>query len=201
VSTVWNPSDKTTNISLSNTNHTGSVTTNTSTNEGVRAVGVSHGASSGKWYLEFSTILSARGSGSYGCAAFGDTLGSSGQLGVDPGGTLHVSTNSIALSSSPDGHTLGIAIDLVNNLVWATLDGVNWSSNGATGNPATGTGGVSSSGVTLPIIPYMWQQAFGPGHSTLNCGDNAFTFTLPAGFLPWDAPPPKPTRSYATVMS
>lgn len=186
MSTVWNPSDKSSSVSLSNTNHTATATAGG--NNGARAFGASH--NSGKWYLEFSSILSGGGSGRYGCATTGDTLGTAGQLGVDPGGFLHGGGGTVNMGTAPDGHTLGLAIDLDDLLLWATLDGTTWTGDGnILANPATLTHGQSLSGIFLPILPWTWLQN-NPAHCTLNCGDSAFAFSVPTNFLGWDVPVP-----------
>lgn len=195
MATVWNPSDVTTNISLSNTNHT--ATSTGGGNNGVRAVGISH--STGKWYLEFSNILSGGSAGSYGCAAFTDSLGGFAQLGVTPIGQLDAPTGSVT-AGTPDGKTLGLAIDLDNELVWATYDGVTWTTVGGPSSPSAGTGGLGLSGIVVPIVPHAYLQN-NPGHCTLNCGDSAFVLAVPAGFLGWDAPPPLPPHNQATVVA
>lgn len=204
MATVWNPADKTANMLLSNSNHTGTLNGITFTNEGVRATGVTHDFGSGKFYLEFSSILSGSGAGRYGVANFTDALASGGSgMGVDPGAVLHGGSVTSSISAgSPDGHTLGIAMDFVNEFIWVTYDGTTWfgGTTGATPDPASTTNGLSISTAVGPFIPWLWEQSFAAGHATLNCGDNAFVHTVPAGFVGWDAPTPPPPRFYASFI-
>lgn len=186
MATLWNAADATSHWALSNTNHTASLSSvPTFTNEGIRSTGLTH--STGKWYLEFTNILSGGGSGQYGFAAAADTLGTIGQCGVTPGGNVNGSGGSISLGTAPDSHTLSLAIDLVNSRLWGRLDGGNWNNSG-TANPTTNSGGLDISGVATPLYVYTWEQSFGAGHVTLNAGDSAFLQSVPSGFTAWDAP-------------
>lgn len=183
---AWNPLDKTSNIILSNFNLTATLGATSFTNEGVRSVGVEH--STGKWYLEFTNILSGGGGGKYGFTAAADTLGSAGQCGVNPTGFVQGPVGSAALGSSPDGHTLCLALDLDNLRLWARLDAGAWSTVGGIANPATNAGGVDITGVVTPLHIYLWEQSFGAGHATLNAGGSAFLQAVPAGFSAWQEP-------------
>lgn len=186
MSTVWNPSDITSNIALSSGNHV--ATSTGGGNNGARAFGVGH--LTGKWYLEYSSILSGGGSGRYGLGALSDGLGGSGTLGVDPGGFLHGSGGTTNMGAVPDGHTLGLAVDFDDMLLWATLDGSTWTGDGnVAANPNTLAHGLSIAGITSSLLPMTWLQN-NPGHCTLNCGDSAFTFSVPTNFLGWDVPVP-----------
>lgn len=177
MSTVWNPSDATGSLSFSNTNHT--VTSTGGGNLGVRSVGKTYSAT--KRYMEFSSILSPGGSGSYGFAASGDTLGGSGQFGISPGGTFL----GIPIGA-PDGHVVCMAVDMDNKKAWCRLDAGIWNNN-AGYDPSSNTGGADISGLTFPIYIYTWLQN-NPGHVTLNAGDSAFAQSVPSGFTAWDLP-------------
>lgn len=186
MATVWNPADATSHWTLSNTDHTASLNSVPSfTNEGIRSIGLTR--STGKWYLEFTSILSGGSAGRYGFAASGDTLGDVGQCGVSPNGTIFGPAGSVSLGATPDGTTLSIAIDLTNLRIWCRLDAGNWN-NSPTANPSTNTGGLDITGVTTPLYLHIWEQSFAAGHATVNAGDNAFVQTVPSGFTPWDQP-------------
>lgn len=184
---TWNPADKTTNIALSNANMTASLSTVSFLNEGVRSTGPAK--STGKWYLEFTNILSgsAGSGGRYGFAAAGDTLGGAGQCGVHPDGNVSGPIGGASMGSAPDGHTLGLAIDLDHMKLWARYDAGSWNNVG-TDNPATNNGGLDITGVTLPLYVHLWEQAFHAGHATLNVGATAFVQAIPSGFSAWQEP-------------
>jgi hypothetical protein len=92
------------------------------------------------------------------------------------------------------GSVIGMAVDLVRNLVWfAIVDGpmqnLNWNANG--GDPANGTGGFS-----LPPGASTLFVTFGGGESsiiTVNFGfdaiNNPFALEPPKGFIEWPSPP------------
>lgn len=188
MATVWNAADETTNITLSNTNHT--ATSTAGGNNGIRSIGVSH--STGKWYLEFTNILSPGGSGSYGFAVAGDALGGAGQCGVDPGGNLHGTGGTTAMGSAPDGKTLAFAIDLDHGKIWARYDAGAWVGDGTAGaDPSSNTHGLVNA-PTVPLLLHTWLQN-NPGHVTLNAGDSAFVQSVPSGFTAWDSPVIFPT--------
>src|SRR5665213_3175828 len=116
MATVWNPSDHSTHITLSNSNHTVTASSGAS-NEGARAFGVSH--SSGKWYLEYSIISDASDPVEWGFGTFTDPFGVAVQFGVStdfmewPAGS-----GSVLLPSSSVGKTVGFAVDLSAGLWW-----------------------------------------------------------------------------------
>jgi hypothetical protein len=186
MATVWNAADISAHLALSNTDHTASLSgPATFTNEGVRSIGLTH--ATGKWYLEFTNVTSGGGSGQYGFAVAADTLGSPGQCGVTPGGSVNGGAGSVNLGSAPDGHTLCLAIDLDHSRLWARYDGGNWNADGSA-DPSTNTNGLDITGVSTPLYVYLWEQNIGAGSATLNAGDSAFVQTVPANFTPWDAP-------------
>ncbi len=191
---LWNGSDSTAHISLSNTDHTATAGSG-SGNEGIRGT---ISKSSGKWYLEYSALTNLGGSGRIGFANGTDTLGGAGQFGIDPGGTFHIpSGGSFAdFGSTYVGKVVDFAVDLTNNLVWARYDGGNWNGNGSA-DPATGTGGHDITGWTGSIFPYTWMQ-FNPGTATLNGGDSSFTYAAPSGFTAWGGTP-SPTGTWAST--
>lgn len=180
-STVWNVSDVSSHIALSNTDHT-ATSGSGSGNEGVRAT-VSH--STGKWYIEFSNISLLYG-GIIGFAAAGDALGSSGQAGVTAGspGYLQVGGSDYGPYGNANGTVLSFAVDFTNNQIWTRTNGGNWNGSG-TADPATNTGGQSISSLTTPLFPYAWLQ-FNPDTVDINGGDSTFSYTAPTGFNPWN---------------
>ena len=199
MATVWNPADKTVNITLSVGNHV-ATTTGSAGNEGVRAHSTYHG-SSGKWYLEYTGITHAHTS-RWGFADAGYTLGnSSGILGLDTSGDVNGGTPTpmTGVLGDPAGHTACFAMDFDNKRMWVRYDGGLWNGIVAS-NPATNTGGIDiSTGFTLPVTPYFYGQ-FTADAGTLNCGDSAFVQAIPSGFTAWDSTPPVPPVSYGQVI-
>jgi hypothetical protein len=187
--TTFNPSDKGSNVTLSNGNLTASY--NTTPDNGVRAIGSSSGS---KKYFE-ATITAGFASGDDGTgisiagenfttlasnATGGVVLFNSGNVWVN--GTNTLSTG-LSLSSTK---TIGVAADTTANLIWFTQDGTHWNSTSSvTNNPATGVGGVSFSGLSgqamFPLV--LMGGSAGTNHSwTGNFGATAFTYTVPAGY-------------------
>lgn len=75
--------------------------------------------------------------------------------------------------------------------------GIAWN-NSATANPATGTGGISFSGVLPPY--FIAFQEFQPGAATLNTA-GPFTVATPAGFSAWDASiPTSQSRPFFIIL-
>lgn len=197
MTTAWNPADKDAAITLTSTNHVASSVSGG--NNGVRSTGVTH--SSGKWYMEYTDILSPGGSGAYGFAALADTLGAAGQLGVGVSGTFFGAGGSVAVGSAPDGKTVAFAVDLDNLKAWIRYDAGSWVGNGVgSPDPSTNTGGLDITGSTLPLYLHAWLQN-NPGHVTVNAGDSAFVQAIPSGFLAWDAPIPNPEEYFGVVIS
>lgn len=182
--TVWNSADKTGSITLSNTDHTASATGGG--NLGVRAT-IPH--SVGKWFISYSDILNAGGSGRVGFGTLADTLGAGGQFGIDPGGNVHdpAGGTHADMGGSPDGHVVDFAVDLDNAKYWLRYDGGNWN-GGLNGDPVAGTGSYSLAGLTTPIYPFVWLQN-NPGSCTLDGGDYpspTFPYPPPSNFIPWN---------------
>jgi hypothetical protein len=196
MATVWDPADKTTNITLSSGNHI-ATTTGGAGNEGVRASPTYHGAS-GKWYLEYTGISFGHTS-RWGFTSAMETLGdTAGVLGIDTAGWINAGAGGPC--GDPTGHTVCFAMDFDNKKMWVRYDGGAWVGNGgASPDPATDTNGVDITGFTSPVVPYFYGQ-FSGDTGTLNCGDSAFVQAIPSGFTAWDSIPPPPPVSYGQVI-
>jgi hypothetical protein len=176
--TTWNPSDLLAMI-LSNNNLTA---TNTAAPSGVRA---KEGFASGKYYWEVTVSTWAQSSTSVGFGLASAAL-SSGNLGfafMSRLGTIIV--NNVAsgstLGARTAGDTIGIALDVGNNLCWFRVaPSGNWNGSG-TANPATGVGGVSISTITGTQFPAFWASNTGEV-ATANFGGSAFSGAVPSGF-------------------
>lgn len=179
-----NPADCSSSISLTNTNHTATCTA--AGNHSVRGIN-SH--TTGKWYMEFTSInfQSASGVVGLGVAADGLDTNSVLEFGAQNGGTVANSFGATAsLGSAPDGHVVSIAVDLTNNLAWVRLDGGSWVGSGAGADPSTGAKGLSISGRSAALFPWIRLQNNAPPTATFNGGDSSFAESVPSGFTGWD---------------
>lgn len=172
---TWNPSDKGTNITLSNGNLT-------DTASGAGAVRATIGKATGKWYWEI-TVDSGTGQSLHGIANASATL--AGFLGGDGNGWSYFNAtgnyaNNGAFSGSADTWTTGdkimVALDMDNGKVFFGKNGV-WQSSG---NPATGAN-PAFSGLTGTLYPANSYNS--AGAATTNFGAAGFTYTVPAGFV------------------
>jgi hypothetical protein len=189
--TTWNPSDKGSNITLSNGNLTVSITTGSGP-EGVRAVS---SRSTGKAYYEMTWSGQDSGMANTGCG-----FTRSGTLPVAvmsgaviatrlPGGQIYywAAYQAAIGDATPAGSTICSAIDLDTRKAWFRLNGGQWNGSG-TADPATGAGGIDVSAL-LPAggQVYPWAAAsptLTPG-GTANFGGSAFTYTVPSGYSAW----------------
>jgi hypothetical protein len=193
--TVWNSGDSTAHIALSDTDHT-ATSGSGSGNEGIRG-NVSRGTS-GKWYIEFTGIVTPYG-GEIGFAAASDTLGGNGQFGINTSGYIFSGGTDYGPLTAISGHVLDFAVDFDNNELWVREDGGNWNGSG-TADPATNTGGISIAGYTGPVFPYAWLQ-FNPCSVTVDGGDYpspTFLYPAPAGFSAWNGSS-YPTGTWAST--
>lgn len=202
MTTTWNPSDKSANVTLSGSNLIATITSGT--NQGVRST-ISH--STGKWYAEFkncffSTTPSSSSRGGVGIAdsTYSLTAGP-GSDNIHSAWVIQPPTVIVGNASKIAGAiataittsvTIGVAVDVDNHLVWFTENGTTWN-NGGTANPATGVGGFSlvgtaTMGPAIFLAAWLrWSLDGAPQDTaTLNGGGSAFTFSVPSGFSNWD---------------
>ena len=116
-------------------------------------------------------------------------------------GIQQVNWAGVALGNANQDANVGVAIDLVNNLIWFRTNGGHW--NGiAWGNPTTAPGGLNPDGqdsanggydissvVGSPSSPiYLFAGLYGPyDTATMNAGATSFTYSAPSGFSAWDS--------------
>ena len=183
---TWNPSDKTSNVTLSN----GNLTATSVVVSAQQAVRGTLSNSSGKYYFEvtdttdtvsysFIGVANSNSSLSLDTAGVSDSNGA-GYWAHD--GTLYADTNSTRISGSTyaTGDVISIAVDVTNHLIY-------WAKNGTwqnSANPGLGTGGADYI-TTLPVFPYY--MLFVPNSTvvTLNTGATAFAYSIPSGFSAW----------------
>lgn len=178
--TTWNPSDKTAGITLSGSNLTA---TSSGSNQGVRAV---DRQVTGQFYFELTVNLSNAstwiGLGTQyapiaSAALYSVVMTLSGIIWVNNAST------GVTLGSRSSGDIIGIAVDLINNLIWFRVaPSGNWNGN-ASYAPNTGVGGVafqSIGGGGIPLYPMIFFNA--SGNIVANFGDTSFSGTVPSGF-------------------
>ena len=194
---TWNPLDKDTSITLSNTNHTATAIGGSDT--AVRGT-TSH--TTGRYYLEYTVTQAGGLRGVRGFAASTQSLTTppppTGTLlhafGLDNGGNSTVGGGSGA--GNPTGHVVCLAIDMNAGKYWGRYDGGAWFGSGTGADPATGVNGLNYTTVIplgTPIFAYTVIIDFGTRPViTINAGDTAFAQAIPGGFVAWDAPAPTP---------
>jgi hypothetical protein len=183
--TAWNPSDKSSGITLSNGNLTATMVSGG--NSSVRSVA---NKTSGKYYAEYT--WSTLNTQSYVGISLASTLisdmansflstvmaGSNGNIHVNGGGGGSFST-------SGNGDTVCIAVDFTNNRFWARTNSGNWNNSG-TADPATNTGGIDISSIAWSGGTCAGCTHVGGGSAaTANFGAAGFTYGKPSGFNEW----------------
>lgn len=183
--TTWNPSDKSANITLTNSNLT--ATLSVSSANGVRSTTSN---SSGKWYFEITATNISASTFRVGFANATQSLtalfGASANSGayIANNGNFDINASVIGSSASwTTGAVLRIAVDFTNKLVWLAVGGGNWNNSG-TANPATGTGGFSLS--TLSAGPYFIGFSGNANTNAATMDPTGAAFGPPSGFSTWD---------------
>lgn len=179
---TWNPSDKNTNITLTNGNLTAAMSAGGNW-FGVRTVGAHN---SGKWYFEM-TVDTKNGSTvqTYGIANKNYNVNSNwlAQDTTASGGYMDSTSFSTAYpwQGVAATQTLGIAVDIDAGLIWArTSANGNWN-NSSSANPATGVGGDSITSFSLltvgneRVFKCTTAGTTGTGEPSWNLGNNATT--------------------------
>jgi hypothetical protein len=189
--TTWNPSDKGTNVTLSNGNLT--FVAGWLAYDGVRAVA---SASVGKKYWELTATRITTQASSIVEGIANNSLSVNGPvfLGGDSNGIGWAGDGNVWINNAvvatiqgwSQGDVLSFAVDLGSNMIWFRTNAGNWN-NDAANDPATNTGGIDIS--TLAGGPYF---AFGQGGNsgqgdalTANFGGSAYTQSVPSGFSNW----------------
>jgi hypothetical protein len=185
---TWNPSDKSSNITLTNGNLTAAASTTTSS-----AVRCTTSATTGKYYFEVTAAgtIAASGVGIATAAANLGTIHSNPLLcafvNIANGTVFMNSTSSVGSAwggSLAAGDIACVAVDLVNQRIWFRKNGGNWNNNVAN-DPAANVGGFTISAVfgsaaAFPVVTFA--------NTTLNQTaklGGAFTFSVPSGFGHW----------------
>lgn len=146
----------------------------------------------GKAYVEFTMgQVSSNGSTRVGIAnswwnyTQSETLGfdaNSFEYGSD--GYIFIANGNMASADSYSaGDIIQLCVDFNAQLFWVTKnnDG-NW--NGVAAHPASGTGGISFSGIPGPWFVAYCSNTTGD-NATVNFGASPFAYTAPPGFAAW----------------
>jgi len=186
----FNPSDKTPQITLSNSNLTATLGGSPSS-DGVRST---TGRSLGKWYVQMTIGATAITSGGYGAALAATPIG---VLWNNLGILVAAANGDIKLNGTASGKNIGtpvagdvidMALDLDNAQAWFRRNNGNWNGD-VSANPATNTGGVAIGTLFSSAPAYFYMATLsGPASSsvTVNAGGSAFTNSVPSGFGSWD---------------
>jgi hypothetical protein len=187
VNSTWNPSDKSVGITLSGGDLTAKETATTFLNNNVRAA---HSQLTGKYYWEYTCTTFTHANAAIGFTSNATDLNSTLLSGttntcvLSKAGAIWVNganIGGIAFGTVANGTVVGIAIDLTAKLVWFRLGASGqWNMSG-TANPATGTGGVSVSAITVAVFPVISVRTLND-QIIANFGDTAFTGAVPSGF-------------------
>jgi hypothetical protein len=154
--TTWrfNPIDKNTDVTLSADHRTISLSVSSSFPLGARANG--YPVTPGKWYVEMTAVAVAGATDSVGVGdltqSTGITVGSgAGSCGYSADGSILLNGSSVATYATfTTGDVISFAINATLNKIWFAKNGV-WQS----GNPATGTGGISLTALTYYPMAVM----------------------------------------------
>jgi hypothetical protein len=182
---AWNPSDKSTGVTLSNSNKT--ATLNTSGWHGVRD---SVGKASGKWYWEVAVnTVDANRDQFNGIATSGETLDpSSGNFadvttntaymyyGYDGNKTAGGSVTTSYGNTYTAGDVIQVALDMDNGKIWFGKNGT-WQNSG---NPTAGTN-AAFTGISGTFYPFFGANS-GTQGVTANFGGSPFNYSAPDGF-------------------
>ena len=193
---AWNKDDKTAAITLSNNDKTA---TSTGSTQAVRSTTSHLNEASGKYYFEFridTTTVDIVGIKSTS-SVFG--VGESAYVN-SIGNIRYVTTNigTVAGGSFVNGDVICGAWDAGAELIWFRKNGTNWNNSGGA-DPATGTGGISVSGLPASTIAlYASINNSGPV-TTLRTELAEFTQTVPSGFSSWMGETPLVNRTITAV--
>lgn len=179
---TWNPSDKASNVSLSNSDLTAGASS-----ASFGSVRATLGRSTGKYYFEilcttFGSTRTGLGDGSFTLADYvGHTAKSAGFVNganTNTGFTL----NQAGTISLANGDVLGFAVDGDAGKAWVSKNNV-WQ---LTGDPAAGTGQWIS--WTPPVTIYPATSVYETNTSfTLRTKTSQITGSVPSGFSVWAA--------------
>ena len=181
VTTTFDPNNKSSAFTLSNSNLTAVVTSGTGTVRSTRSC-------PGLTYFEIATSNVYSGTPRVGIANPGGNLNDN--LGVDnyavgynSTGNVYINGTSVAsVGSWSAGANIGIAVDTIYQVVWFRVNGGNWNGNVSYTPGGTVTGGISLTTMTgnqyMPAIGAVASAGF-----TANFLSGSWSYSAPSGFV------------------
>lgn len=188
MTTTWNPSDKSSNITLSGGNLI--ATHSTTSVGGVRSTS---SYSTGKWYWEItlgpvSDLVIGLANSTYSLSTSDNVGADLNSVGWYPYFNDVIVNDAIlaTIQAGTQNDVIGFAWDADNKLLWIRTNAGNWNNSG-TANPATSTGGLSLSSLHAgPFFIVLGSDKSGDA-GTLNVGATSFANAAPSGFTAWDS--------------
>jgi hypothetical protein len=188
--TTFNPSNKSTHITLSGGNL---IATSGSGSGNATAVTSIASHSTGQYYAEFTLTNSASGGGNDGVglcnSSFvpdgGSFLGNNANSLAVYGDSSAFNCSGVIIPTYTTGDIISMAVDLGAGLVWFRKNAGDWNTH-PTGDPATGVGG----GVigTPPITGAIFAAVEGEANGdvwTANFGGSSYVHSVPSGYSNW----------------
>lgn len=185
---TWNPSDKSSQVTLSGGDLTATAGAGAFARNGARST-VSK--TTGKFYWELTHTVDDVIQYGLADSSFSLDSNTANNLGLDSHGlgivptTGVVKCNNVTVGTGQTfttGQTCCIAVDFGAQLFWYRRNGNNWN-NDAGADPAAGTGGFSSAGIAgTPVFACVMLRSSGGSDTTVNFGATAFSFTVPTGY-------------------
>lgn len=190
--TVWNSADKDSQVDLTNSNLTATMTQSGSGEEGWVRGDTSR--SSGKKYFEVAYTQSGTSVARIGIAdsdftvsaaygfGFGDDCCVFDSTGTFVGGE---STNESPNGDFATGQTIGVAVDIPNRKMFVSVNG-SWIDYDPASDP--GFDWPADVGSTVfPLAGFAAISAASAASFVANFGATAFTYSVPSGYEGWDA--------------
>jgi hypothetical protein len=195
MTTTWNSSDKSSNVTLSNGNLTATMTSGTQ-----GAVRANTSVSAGKIYLEFYFAGAVLGN-KVGVGWANSTASLASFIGTDKNGFADMPSDGGAIPSlfwwfnnvssntgEGTGGTICLAVDFGASKAWVRAGGPpSFWNQSSSADPASGTGGFSFSTINAgPYFPVFCANA-NTQAVTANFGAQSWSFNPPSGFAGLDS--------------
>ena len=219
--TTWDPATASSGVDLENMNLTATNTLAYNNPVGVRSTTFK---TTGTWYTEFNANpLTANNSGVGIINASGTDAGwgNTGTPGLNGAGIFVAGNGEIWINgvqgtnwagTAITAANIGVAIDLVHNLIWFRTNGGLWNGiayadptkppGGLAGGLDSNNGGYDISAIVSGGV-YLWAELVGAyDQVTMNAGATAFAHAAPSGYTAWNDVPvaasPLQIDGYAT---
>ena len=218
---TWDPRTASSGVDLENMNLTATNTLAYNNAVGVRSTSLK---TTGTWYTEFNTNpLTANNSGVGIINASGTDAGwgNTSTPGLNGAGIFVAGNGEIWINGVQGSNwagtaitaaNIGVAIDLVHNLIWFRTNGGLWNGiayadptkppGGLAGGLDSNNGGYDISAIVSGGV-YLWAELVGAyDQATMNAGATAFAYAAPSGYTAWNDVPvaasPLQIDGYAT---